>query len=626
MLKSPVDVDFGKTSVSNKSEKEETAQIQKKGILKNAVTLPVLLLSPVNVASAKIPADAHKNPAAEVQKDAVTDTPASPTPEASAVSDTKFSCSRESPASPIKDTPASPPVLATVKPVKSKKIVDIAEVLRRGKLAAAGKATETATAPANPKTPIKEKADEPASPVKAMKSPPELMSPTINKAPQMPKVIPLIPLSPTHEMSSDDTASGPRAIPLSPTRLEGLTAPSSPAKTEDKNCPSSPTTESRSSVESKPQTIPLSPTSLKVSLDDSSKTLQPNDSDSLIINEVIQPVSSVVTPAVSSSYSAGLLGPTNIPAFLTVSTDDDDSDNEPGLSIAEDLTPIKEKSPIVNPHEFNTQTLAFAQKLEFNSQENIDKTKPINTDRIKLSTKLTAAQEGSADTVSEGNQPLSDQASHSTDKDVSSFTKESRLSPVFGLQSGTPTHSFDAMVARPLASLKSPIHHTSQSGKQPANSVEEQSLKGLSAVKGGETHEDGPSSPKPELFDSEVPVAVPIIPSDNISTLESPLLSEPVSVSEPDTISSTKQTLTLPTDAEGSVNKLILDIPLVSQDMLEPVTNEPSSPTDKQPSSASASVPNIPLHAEVSKLSSVESAANIQRGQAKVGIINRIVT
>ena len=483
------------------SNKEETVQIQKRGILKNAVAMPVLKLSRINVAETEVPA-------AET-----TDTPASPTPETVVKEVKPVTIIHETAPADI-SSPASPPPAVT-KPQKSKKIVDIAEVLRRGKLAAAEKAEAAKSAPekvpasktaeAEDKvTPLPkplENADEPASPTKSVG---DIMSPTTAKPSMTPKVIPLIPLSPTSE-SRNKGSPEPLSIPLSPTKLD------------DKEQPSSPTATDQSSLETQPRTIPLSPTSLKNIGSQEKLNKAPAFAEKLLASvdnapaspdktpaspdEPAKGLSEIVTPIVPISEQPalppGMLSP-DVPAFLVCTTDEDDSDNEPMLSIAEDVTtPTKDQSkkgspdsvaPLVKSQmeELNIKPISSSPKQDESKEKDVSCTFNV-TDMMKDFVDRASPIDSSTKTVS------TDESVEIL-RDATVAKNGSRLSPVFGPQAST--------VARGFESLISPLAAMSSTKTQPETCREK---------------DETPSSPQAELLAKMPSVYIPIIPCDKLT-------------------------------------------------------------------------------------------------------------
>lgn len=286
-------------------------------------------------------------PAAPVPKPQLSDeTPASPPSEQTSELSAPPKVIDESQTSSTLDSPApAPPAEESVQPAaansaktKPRRVVAIAEVLKRAKQAEAERQAEverqaeaerqvmaekesqmTPSAPSEP--------EEPASP----KQQEEILSPTTSSAYRPPKMIPLIPLSPTHDPALDteqeETPAEPIGIPLSPSPQETI-IPLSP--TQNPLLQSGAGDEGQTPV---PCIIPLSPTSAA-------------------------PLADRPTETQTGQQSAEA---PEMPSFLNVPTDDD-SDDEPGLSIAEDLdaTPVKE-------HETETSHNALAPTLAENS-------------------------------------------------------------------------------------------------------------------------------------------------------------------------------------------------------------------------------------------------------------------
>lgn len=429
-----------------------SAPVQKRGILKNAVpalpampsmrpvAMPMLRLSPINVESY------HR---AKAELLAERDSPASPEKPADEVAGK--SVVAESPASPtIPDKPVEVPPTQNKK-AKAKKIVDIAEVLRRGKekqvKEAAEKAAEGKDKPDEAKAAmpamVSEKpnspppSEEPSSPVKA---PSDILSPPANKL-KGPKVIPLIPLSPTHEPSSDEgmklTDTGPLAIPLSPTNPSDV-------------CPSSPVSELRASKNDGPVAIPLSPTSLQQSSAGECKSDHPPSMTKSLETTFMTPVSQAPQSQVRAGTPIITEEP---PAFLNASTDDD-SDGEPMLSIAEEITtPVREKLNTSQRDSGQIEAAKVALQFEPQTQQ-IDEVKVQTTEAASTPSPkaVTSVTDMLKDFVEDTSEDSSNQKSATDPVTRNEKTASPSFAPVFGVLSSS--FSFDSFVARPLAEPK----------------------------------------------------------------------------------------------------------------------------------------------------------------------------
>ena len=500
---------------------DTTAQIQKKGILKNAVAMPLLRLSPINIESYN---------KAKADEQAVKDTPASPTPEPSSKKPEApkvVPVVEESPASPTEDKrPKSPPKdmksesasAESVKP-KAKKIVDIAEVLRRGKERAAEKAAEEAekkkeqpdksaeaakqpkpVEPEKPKSP--QEPEEPESPTKHVA---DITSPPVSKGP---KVIPLIPLSPTHASNDGPKSagggpvsiplsptSGEKVIPLSPTTKASDEGPASPAQetpkrgtqtpdkggpaspnqdTPGKAGPASPAMESVGSFGRGPVAIPLSPTSMRA---------QESSEDSKAQTSSAVPVTVLQKPA-------------DIPAFMNASTDDD-SDGEPGLSIAEDLTTPQRDKLQSNPPTAEVVAVRVALDFKTSGGEEEIKVKPISPTVSATKEPIKAPTTEENDVPSKEPKPISGPAPS--------------FAPVFGVLSNP--FSFDSFVANPLGATTKPTvsRQDTESPDSDKDAELEQSMRSDSETSKSESIEQSRDQSSKEEVSLEFPKSTPPI-------------------------------------------------------------------------------------------------------------------
>lgn len=477
----------------DRAKREEVAQIQKRGILKNAVAMPVLKLSPIHIDSATGDTDIGKVGA----KPSVSDTPASPTPEATADHTAKpLRLGHESKIENKLSSSRKAPVIES-RPVRSKKIVDIAEVLRRGKLAAAEKAAEKSAdkvvepakeveeskADLEPRSP--QEPDEPASPTKSVG---ELLSPISHKTPTIPKVIPLIPLSPTRDSSAKDVTK-PLSIPLSPTKANHREIPlSSPALMDDSH-PTSPTSETRSLAESMPRTIPLSPTSLRsVASQEHLRSTPASPPEQLAESKEV-----VTAIAPTPESPVELLSP-EVPTFMVVTTDDDDSDNEPMLSIAEE-TPTKDvpttgaiEGSSKPPMDEALKIQPIVSAIKDNASDDSASLKDITG----VASAENDSQIGSSSTGVDQeivNKVPEEVCAEESPSAVKSPPMPVSLSPVFGLASSTFGRASD--------SLALGLFSTASSTKQPAVLKEELSKGPTVSPKLGSPKE--PTSPKVNL-------------------------------------------------------------------------------------------------------------------------------